>query len=558
MTYTLTVSATRPGAYPTLRDALEVAPDQAVIALEPGTYREPVAVRGRSLTITAAGEGEVVIDATGAYSSAVASQGGDVTLRGLTLKSGEYAAVSAIGGRLTMADCEVHAGYAAGVSVTDGAQVHATKVTIVAGQHGFVIEDAGGVIDTCEVRDVTDDGVIVRLGADPVLRNCTITRCGYRGVYVYQGGRPTIERCEISRASDAGISVAHNSAPTITSSWVHDTQGYGITFGPGCGGSVVDTRVEQTATPGVRVEAGAHPDVREAPLSGGAPQVGVAGATSGRQQDTDQVEKLLADLDTMVGLASVKEEVRSLIDEIQVNEWRRSSGLAVGANSNHLIFVGAPGTGKTTVARVYGKLLKSLGVLPNGEFREVSRRDLVGQYIGHTAEKTTKVFEEALGGVLFIDEAYTLSRSSGGGADFGQEAIDTLVKLMEDHRDQVAVIVAGYTFDMEDFLSANAGLASRFAKRLVFENYSPNELVRIVRRIAEQDDYRLGDGLDDALLEWFSTVERDQNFGNAREARRLLEGMRKAQSSRLRALGRMPTREDLQGLQLDDLLAATR
>ena len=558
MAYTLTVSAQRPGAYPTLRDALEVAPDQSVIAVEPGTYRESVALRGRHLTIAAAGEGQVVIDATGAGASAVASHGGDVTLRGLTLRSAEYAAVSAVGGRLTMADFEVHAGFAAGVSVTDGAQLTATKVTVAAGQHGFVIEDAGGLLETCEVRDVTDDGVIVRLGADPVLRNCTITRCGYRGIYVYQAGRPTIERCEVSRTADAGISVAHNSAPTITASWVHDTQGYGITFGRGCGGTVTDTRVEQAAPPGLHLEEGATPLVREMPLGALAPKAGVDAVTSGHQQDAELVDRLLAELDSMVGLAGVKAEVRALIDEIQVNEWRRISGLAVGSVGNHLIFTGAPGTGKTTVARIYGKLLKGLGVLPVGEFKEVSRRDLVGQYIGHTAEKTTKLFEEALGGVLFIDEAYTLSRSSGGGADFGQEAIDTLVKLMEDHRDSIAVIVAGYTGEMAEFLSANAGLASRFAKTLEFENYSPAELVRIVRRIAEQDDYRLGDGLDEALLEWFGTIERDQNFGNAREARRLLEGMRKAQSSRLRALGRMPSRDDLLGLHLDDLLVATR
>jgi SpoVK/Ycf46/Vps4 family AAA+-type ATPase len=210
------------------------------------------------------------------------------------------------------------------------------------------------------------------------------------------------------------------------------------------------------------------------------------------------------------------------------------------------------------VARIYGQLLKALGVLPGGDFKEVSRRDLVGQYIGHTAEKTTSVFEQALGGVLFIDEAYTLSRSAGASADFGQEAIDTLVKLMEDHRDNVAVIVAGYTDDMADFLDANAGLASRFAKTLEFENYSPDELVLIVRRIARNDDYLLGAGLDEALLEWFGQIERDQNFGNAREARKLLEGMRKVQSGRLRALGRMPSRDDLRTLVLDDLLGATR
>jgi SpoVK/Ycf46/Vps4 family AAA+-type ATPase len=209
------------------------------------------------------------------------------------------------------------------------------------------------------------------------------------------------------------------------------------------------------------------------------------------------------------------------------------------------------------VARIYGQLLRALGVLPDGKFKEVSRRDLVGQYIGHTAEKTSAVVEDAMGGVLFIDEAYTLSRSSGGGADFGQEAIDTLVKLMEDHRDEIAVIVAGYTSEMTTFLNVNSGLASRFAKTMEFENYSPQDLVLIAGRIARNDDYVLEPGLDSALLEWFAQIERGHTFGNAREARKLLEGMRKAQSGRLRGLGRLPNRDDLRTLALDDLLAAT-
>ncbi|MBX6357259.1 MAG: right-handed parallel beta-helix repeat-containing protein [Micromonosporaceae bacterium] len=558
MTRTFTVSQ-QPGAYPTVRDAVEVAPDGSVISIAAGEYRETLRLAGRRLKIMAAGDpGSVTIDPVERHESVISARDCDLSLYGLVLRGGDSAAVSADGGRIAIEKCQVSAGYAAGVSVTGGAVLQATDLKVTGGQYGLVIEDAGGTVDKCEISNIADDGLIVRLGADPTIRNCTISGCGFRGIYVYQGARPTVERCDISHTSDAGISVALQSTPTITACWIHETRGAGIAFARGTGGLVEDCRVEGTAQPGIHIEDGATPTVREPAEPTHQPKVGVAAVEGSSQQDTEKVEKLLAELDSMIGLETVKREVRALIDEIQVNEWRRQAGLAVGAVSHHLIFTGAPGTGKTTVARIYGQLLKALGVLPNGKFKEVARRDLVGQYIGHTAEKTTSVFEEALGGVLFIDEAYTLSRSSGGSADFGQEAIDTLVKLMEDHRDSIAVIVAGYTEEMQTFLDANSGLASRFAKTLEFENYTPEELVLIVNRIAHNDDYLLGDGLQDALWEWFASIDRTQNFGNAREARKLLENMRKAQSGRLRALGRMPSRDDLRTLTLDDLLAATR
>ncbi|MCI4065056.1 AAA family ATPase [Micromonospora sp. R77] len=547
-----------PGAYPTIADALEVAPDGAVISLAPGTYRERLQLAGRRLTVQASGEvGSAIVDATGLDGSALAVSSGEVTVEGLALTAGDYPAVTVTGARVTVRRCELSAGYGAGLQAADGATVDATEVRVVRGQHGFVFSDAGGTVESCEIRGVTDDGIIVRLGADPTIRSTTVADCGYRGVYVYQSGRPTIERCDVSGTGDTGILVAHRSSPRIVQTWVHETRGAGIAFGPGCGGVVDQCRVEQTAGPGVDVDPAADPTVT---LNDGGkmPLTGVGVAEGGVDQDAVEMDKLLTELDSMIGLAAVKAEVRSLIDEIQVNEWRRNAGLSVGAASHHLIFTGAPGTGKTTVARIYGQLLKALGVLPNGRFKEVSRRDLVGQYIGHTAEKTTSVFEEAMGGVLFIDEAYTLSRAGGASADFGQEAIDTLVKLMEDHRDQVAVIVAGYTQEMLDFLDANSGLASRFAKTMEFENYGPDELVMISERIARNDDYVFAPGLSDALHEHFSQIERDRNFGNAREARKLLEGMRKAQSGRLRALGRMPGLDDLRTLVLEDLLTTIR
>jgi parallel beta-helix repeat protein len=406
-----------------------------------------------------------------------------------------------------------------------------------------VVEGASGRILDTTVSGISGDGIVVALGSDSLIRGCTITSCGGRGIYVYQYSRPELTDCEISHTGTAGIGVAHGSTPTIRRVSVHDTRGSGLTFAPGCGGTVEGCRTDNTGQPAIAIADGANPTIIEK-------------ASARPAEVGGPLEELLADLDEMVGLPGVKAEVHAMVDEIQVNEWRRAAGLSIGGVSHHLIFAGAPGTGKTTVARTYGKLLKALGVLPNGEFTEVSRRDLVGQYIGHTAEKTAQVFEKSLGGVLFIDEAYTLSRSAGSGGDFGQEAIDALVKLMEDHRDQIAIIVAGYTVEMNDFLDANPGLASRFSKTIEFENYSAEELLLITSRMVAGGDYLLDPAAGPPLTTYFDRIAHGANFGNAREARRLVEGMRKAQSQRLRRLGRMPSTEELRSLLADDVTTA--
>ena len=248
---------------------------------------------------------------------------------------------------------------------------------------------------------------------------------------------------------------------------------------------------------------------------------------------TGAVEEIRKELNDLVGLAPVKEYVFGLADNIQVQQRRAAAGLKTASLSMHMIFTGNPGTGKTTIARLVAKYLKAIGALKGGQLVEVSRGDLVGRYTGHTAPLTNSVIESALGGVLFIDEAYSLYR--GEQDSFGLEAIDTLVKGMEDHRDELVVILAGYTKEMETFLTANSGLASRFPNKIEFPDYTADELLDITNVLARGKGYRLAESCTEPLRGYYERrqAEDARTAGNGRLARNTLEKAIFNQSRRL-------------------------
>ena len=244
-----------------------------------------------------------------------------------------------------------------------------------------------------------------------------------------------------------------------------------------------------------------------------------------------------SDLDALAGLESVKEQVSSIVAFLEIQAQRREHGLADVPTSQHLAFLGNPGTGKTTMARLLGEMYGSIGLLKRGHIVEVDRAGLVGQFVGHTAMKTNRVIKRALDGVLFIDEAYALSPPNIGGLDFGGEAIETLLKRMEDHRGRLVVIVAGYPKLMNTFLNSNPGLRSRFSREITFPDYTAEELVAIMEKLVRDADYTLGEGSRRALTHLFLRVARTEGFGNARYARNLFEQALNRQALRLSGNG---------------------
>ena len=465
-----------------------------------------------------------------------------------------WSSISLRGGRVT-------SGRGAAVELREASKGTVERVVLAATEGTGLLLDAN-TVGTLEACSLEGCGALVGGQAELSARNLQITDAPDIAISVLTAGSLVLAGGRVHGARGHGVSVQEGATARLSGSRITGNGGHGVDDASAGGVEVRECEIrdndandarpaEQARTGRGDQNAAAPSPTRHAPAAAPAPprtlqaHDGQSPDSADEQDEAPAEERWqqravhngtgpIAELESLVGLVSVKTEVRGLINLIQMAQRREQMGLPMPPMSRHLVFAGPPGTGKTTVARIYGAVLAELGVLPRGHMVEVSRADMVASIIGGTAIKTTEVVNKALGGVLFIDEAYTLTNQSrGNGPDFGREAVETLMKLMEDHRNELVVIAAGYSEHMEQFLSSNPGMASRFSRTIEFPNYSVDELVTIVRGMCAAHQYDLPEATVGAVTDYFEQVPKGPTFGNGRVARKVFEAMVNNQASRL-------------------------
>jgi ATPase family protein associated with various cellular activities (AAA)/parallel beta helix pectate lyase-like protein/AAA lid domain-containing protein len=475
--------------------------------------------------------------------------------RELSVKDGSAGLRVAGSAHLTVHSGEIEADHGSALELTEGATARITDVRLRAVGDWGVAVSAGARAEVVD-STVMGAGILVGTDGEALLRGTELSGSAGDGARVLGGGTLVATGCRVHEAKGHGVNVQLSGRADLSDCVITGNVGDGIRSNSeepvlvqhcdvsGNGGSQVNRLLTEDGEPAAAV----------ASASGRGPAAAGAGSAPGHRSEAAAVTAVgpLAELNGLVGLESVKREVTGLINLNKMAQRRQELGLPMPPMSRHLVFAGPPGTGKTTVARLYGAVLAELGILAQGHIVEVSRSGLVAQIIGGTAIKTTEVFEKAIGGVLFIDEAYTLTnQAKGSGPDFGQEAVETLMKLMEDHRDEIVVIVAGYSEQMDQFLESNPGMASRFARTVEFPNYEVSELVTIVQGLCAKHYYEMDDFALDALTRYLEVIPKGPTFGNGRVARSLFENMISNQASRLAV---EPSPDD--SIALNRLLAA--
>ena len=522
---------------------------------------------------------DLMVDAS--PSGIVVDGGGAPSFARTTVRDSEQIAVRITGESKVQFEELTAQGPGAGIGVQGWSSVHLRGGRITAGLGAALElrEAAKGVVERVSLAAAEGTGLLLDAGTVGTVEACSLEGCG-----ALVGGQAELNarNLQITDAPDIGISVLTAGELALSGGRIHGARGHGVSVQDGATARLAGCRITGNGGRGLADDSSGGVEVRECEIrdndgNGGRPaepgrgEQGAAGPAPARQapaaapapprtlqaydgkgpdaaEDRDEspaedrgLQRAvhngtgpIAELESLVGLISVKTEVRGLINLIQMGQRREQMGLPMPPMSRHLVFAGPPGTGKTTVARIYGAVLAELGILPRGHMVEVSRADMVASIIGGTAIKTTEVVNKALGGVLFIDEAYTLTNQSrGNGPDFGREAVETLMKLMEDHRNELVVIAAGYSEHMEQFLSSNPGMASRFSRTIEFPNYSVDELVTIVRGMCAAHQYDLPEATVGAVTDYFEQVEKGPTFGNGRVARKVFEAMVNNQASRL-------------------------
>ncbi|MFF2141677.1 right-handed parallel beta-helix repeat-containing protein [Kitasatospora sp. NPDC058190] len=443
--------------------------------------------------------------------------------------------------RLTARDAEIEIERGSGIVLTEGATTELVGVRVLAADGDASLTLAGGARTELVSSLLRGSPALVGDDSELTAKDSEFTDSGGDGIRVAEGGSVNAVGCRITGARRHGVHLQPSSRAELSNCAVSDNSGDGVRSATEEPVRIHDCEIRGNGGAAVgRAQGAGQPEVArldtddDRPSAGGAADGPSSGRAPGSAGASGPGTGPLADLEALVGLESVKREVTGLINLNKLTQRRQEMGLPMPPMSRHLVFAGPPGTGKTTVARLYGAVLAELGILSQGHIVEVARADLVAQIIGGTAIKTTDVFKKALGGVLFIDEAYTLTNQSRGtGPDFGQEAVETLMKLMEDHRDEIVVIVAGYSAQMDQFLASNPGMASRFSRTVEFPNYSADELVTIVEGLCGKHYYELDENALVALHRYFEDVPKSATFGNGRVARQVFEEMINRQASRL-------------------------
>ena len=468
---------------------------------------------------------------------------GDFTARGVRITASGTGISLTTGHRPLIEDCDVQACSGAGIDIgaNSGALITDTRIAETGAAGLFVREGSAPWLTDCSILDAKGTGVVVQAGAAPRLRGVSVVRAAKNGLYVADGAAGSYEGCDFAESGFPSVYVGSGATPVLRGCQFRDAD--------------EDVRLADDAKPllafcrsdGIKVSN--LPDQEGAdlpmPLGLAGPGAGVgAGArarrgTAAAEGSTDSEDSralllagLLNEFDALIGLERVKQDVSTLVKVMQLVRRRSEAGLAAPPLSRHLVFAGNSGTGKTTVARLYGRILAAVGMLSSGHMVEADRGALVGEYVGHTAPKTTAMFRGRTRRRA-VHRRGLFPGPAGAGRRLGREAIATLVKLMEDHREDVVVIVAGYPDEMERFVNANPGLASRFNRTLVFEDYDDAELVRIVEWHAQAHQYELAEETRAALAGYFGSLARDGRFGNGRTARQTFQLMTERQARRL-------------------------